>query len=431
MDKEYKNRKETRGDIQEVLGNIPSWLLNWGITIVSVFILFILIGANIIKYPDVISVPMTLTGRIPSLEVVAKTNGKLEYIYVSDKQHVQSGDLLAIIENDANTNDVIYLKALLNRYENIDSLYLNLTNRKLILGNMQPLYTSFLNVLGDYKHFINLNYYPQKAQSVGIQTESYRESLSILIKQKEIAEQQLILSQQQLKRDSILIIKGILSTQDFEKTQDNYLNSLSKLKTVDVSIQNIKAQINQSTENLLEVENLYQEKEQTYKIDFISKMSELMNGIRIWENNFTLVAPTEGTISFFKYWHKGQNIKSLDIAFTILPIEKSKLIGKALLPMTGAGKVDIGQMVNIHFLSYPDEEFGVVRGVVENISLLPTESYYSIEIHFPNDLKTSYNKELPINQEMQAQADIITDDLTLFERFFMPLKKIINESTNL
>lgn len=136
MNKEYKNRKETRGDIQEVLGNIPSWLLNWGITIVSVFILFILIGANIIKYPDVISVPMTLTGRIPSLEVVAKTNGKLEYIYVSDKQHVQSGDILAIIENDANTNDVIYLKALLNRYENIDSLYLNLTNRKLILGNI-------------------------------------------------------------------------------------------------------------------------------------------------------------------------------------------------------------------------------------------------------------------------------------------------------
>ncbi|MBF0575456.1 hypothetical protein [Dysgonomonas sp. GY617] len=56
--------------------NIPSWLLNWGITIVSVFILFILIGANIIKYPDVISVPVKLTGRIPSLEVVAKTNGK-------------------------------------------------------------------------------------------------------------------------------------------------------------------------------------------------------------------------------------------------------------------------------------------------------------------------------------------------------------------
>ena len=48
-----------------------------------------------------------------------------------------------------------------------------------------------------------------------------------------------------------------------------------------------------------------------------------------------------------------------------------------------------------------------------------------VEISFPNRLKTTYNKELPLSQEMTARADIITEDTRLLEQFFLPLKQVL------
>lgn len=91
------------------------------------------------------------------------------------------------------------------------------------------------------------------------------------------------------------------------------------------------------------------------------------------------------------------------------------------------GKVKVGQRVIIRFTNYPDQEFGIVNGVVTSISLVPMEDNYMVEIGLPDGLLTNYHKTLPVSQEMQAQADIVTEDLRLIERFFMPLKKIFKE----
>jgi HlyD family secretion protein len=53
---------------------------------------------------------------------------------------------------------------------------------------------------------------------------------------------------------------------------------------------------------------------------------------------------------------------------------------------------------------------------------------YTLEVALPNGLTTTYGKELKFSQEMQAAADIITDDMRLIERLFMPIKKIFAES---
>jgi len=68
-----------------------------------------------------------------------------------------------------------------------------------------------------------------------------------------------------------------------------------------------------------------------------------------------------------------------------------------------------------------------VRGKVSNISVVSSGDSYTLEVSFPNGLMTTYGKELPFYQEMYATSEIITEDLRLLERFFMPLKKIFNE----
>ena len=70
--------------------------------------------------------------------------------------------------------------------------------------------------------------------------------------------------------------------------------------------------------------------------------------------------------------------------------------------------------------------------MVKNISLVPSQNgqtaNYTVEISFPERLTTTYKKELPYLQNMQGQADIITEDISLLERFILPIKKILKES---
>ena len=40
------------GEFQEVLGEVPSWILRWGITTIASVIGILLIGSAVFKYPD-------------------------------------------------------------------------------------------------------------------------------------------------------------------------------------------------------------------------------------------------------------------------------------------------------------------------------------------------------------------------------------------
>ena len=55
-------------------------------------------------------------------------------------------------------------------------------------------------------------------------------------------------------------------------------------------------------------------------------------------------------------------------------------------------------------------------------------AYYAVEISLSDKLITTYKKELPYLPNMQGQADIITDDLSLLERFVLPIKRVLTES---
>jgi len=146
-----------------------------------------------------------------------------------------------------------------------------------------------------------------------------------------------------------------------------------------------------------------------------------------------LQSPVAGKITFNGYWIINQNVNAGDEVFTVIPNNSTAdIIGKALLPIARSGKVKAGQKVNIRLENFPDNEYGILRGVVKNISLVPSQTgqtaNYTVEINLPEGLTTTYKKELPYLQNMQGQADIITEDISLLERFILPVKKVIKES---
>jgi HlyD family secretion protein len=189
----------------------------------------------------------------------------------------------------------------------------------------------------------------------------------------------------------------------------------------------MQIQIGDLETTLLDLELQQTERESVLQQNYRTGAEQLMNAIHGWELNYCLTAPIDGKVTFTKYWSENQYVQAGETVCTVVPSEKESLIGKALLPIQRSGKVQEGQRVIIRFANFPDQEFGVVNGTVKSISLVPTENNYQVEIALPEGLMTNYRKTLPVSYEMKASADIVTEDLRLIERFFMPLKRVIKE----
>lgn len=417
-------------EFQDVLGNVPSWILRWGITLVALIMLLLLIGSALFKYPDTISATVTLTSLQPTATVVAKSSGKIQRIFVKDNDTISSGTYLALIENTARMEDVQYIKHFLaeNLWER-DSLVL--PRKKINVGTLQSLYSSYYMALSEYIHFIETNYYPRKIEMMKQKirrNEAYYQKMS---KQREIIEKQLKINERQYQRDYDLQKKKAISDIELENTYEQYLQGQLSKENMELSLEGQDMQLEQMYETLFDIEFQYEDKKNSLEMQLKSLTMQLQTGIADWEMMYLLKSPVDGKITFTNYWVENQNIIAGDKAFNIVPVHSGSYIGRALLPAERSGKVEVGQQVNIKFNNFPDNEFGIVTGIVKNISLVATEvekeRNYLIEISLPQGLLTSYKKELPFVPEMEGEAQIITKDLSLLERFLMPMKRVLTE----
>jgi multidrug resistance efflux pump len=427
QDKEVELRSE---EVQEVLGSVPSWILRRGITLLALIVIVLIVGSWFFKYPEIISSPLVLTTATPPAGIVAKTSGKIIELRVTDQQFVKKGDCLAIIENPASYNDVLFLeKEIKEILMSVSSEKpRNLSREDLKLGALQAAYSGFLLNLKNYNKFIELNYYPQKISALKQLISANKTHYQSTLKQKEIVLKQHELEQRIFDREAYLKKREMISEEESDKAKGQLLQSNMSLQNMQSTLEGLQIQILQMDGNLVDLQQQYLEKKNTQLSELNATANQLQNEIRSWEMSYLLISPLDGKITFSNYWCINQNVTAGQVIFSVVPKVQTELIGKAQLPAERSGKVKTGQRVNIHFVNYPDNEYGMVQGVVNRISLIPTEGKYTVEVKFPQGLMTSYGRKLPLSYEMTANADIVTDDLRLIEQFFLPLKRVFKEN---
>lgn len=62
MEKRNKDIELRSEEVQEVMGQVPAWIVRWGITLLFLVVVALLVGSCFFKYPDVITADMTLIG---------------------------------------------------------------------------------------------------------------------------------------------------------------------------------------------------------------------------------------------------------------------------------------------------------------------------------------------------------------------------------
>lgn len=435
-EKKYKDIELRSEEVQEVMSQIPPWILRRGITALFVTVLTLLIGSWFFKYPDVIKADITVTSLEPPASIIARSTGKIDQIYVGNNQHVSVQTPLAVIQNPANSHDILSLIRTMSEwetsgysYESTDKLF---AEKPLSLGTIQSVYAAFLSSLSDYRNYKTLNYYPQKIALQKQQLTAQKEYHDHIIKQAPIVNEQFQTSKSIFERDSILISKKVISGNEYDISKNSFLQSKQAYLLFDASLKQSEIQLIKGEESLLDLQQQATELERKYQLSLQNAAEALNAQLKAWERDYLLMSPINGIVNQMGVWSKNQNVKVGETIFTVVPTEQDKPKGKALLPIQGAGKVRVGQRVNVRINNFPDQEFGYLIGKVESISSVPTaEGFYVVEIDFPHGMQTNYDKTLPITQQMQGSADIITEDLRLMERFFMPVKKLLKNQKNI
>lgn len=118
MEKEtYKDIELRSEEVQEVMNRIPPSILRYGIGILSSIVVVLLIGSALFHYPETVQVVVTLSTQNPPAYIKCTTGGKLGNLYVTNGQQVKKGDVLAVMENIAHTEDILRLRACLTDWQ--------------------------------------------------------------------------------------------------------------------------------------------------------------------------------------------------------------------------------------------------------------------------------------------------------------------------
>jgi HlyD family secretion protein len=295
------------------------------------------------------------------------------------------------------------------------------------LGTIQSDYSIFLKAYRDYMEFVRIDYHQRKIQTARSELEKQREYSQSLSERATIQQEAYDIASNQFNRDFTLIEQGVISDADLEKSRKAMLTERNKHQEIISDMAENNISIARTQNQMLDLEL----KQQEENSGMISALEEAYNNLKAsissWEQNFLLLAPVSGSVTFTKFWSENQNVKAGETVLTIIPAESGSLVGKISLPLAGAGKVKNGDQVNIQFDNYPHLEYGMVKGYVSNISEVPEEGFYTVEVEFPDGLRTYYDYEIHASQNMQGNAQIMTDKKRMLIRVLEPIRSAVSK----
>ncbi|MPM20048.1 hypothetical protein SDC9_66475 [bioreactor metagenome] len=422
---EIKKIELRSNEVQEILSRPPRRLIRYGTSVICGILALLIAGSFFFNFPDIISGDAVITTENPPVWVVARASGFIKELNCSDKRKVNAGDVLAIIENPASTEDIKRLSEIVNLTTINDSVIqipMDSLQHNFVLGDIQADFSTFIDAHTEYRNFIQSNLIEQEKELINKQILSRKTFIANLKKQLENRQKEYKIVLSVYLREKKLFEQKVISDYDLEKAEQTYLNAQQEIQQLKTSLSQedvVSSQLSASYDKL----NVQYSKEKYHLVSSLkSAMEGLKSAIEQWQHNYVLVAPSSGSVTFNNVWKQNQHVGIGDKVFAIISDHPGEIIARVKVPVGGSGKVITGQKVNIKVVGYPYLEYGLIIGKIKNISLVPNDKNYMVEVSIDQNLITTNKKQLRFTGELAGTADIITENRSLIERIFSPIK---------
>lgn len=416
-------------EVQEIIATPPAWLIRWGITIVFILISLILLLSFLVKYPDYIQAKVLVTTMEPIERVEARVSGQIEKLFIGNREQIKSGQPLAGMKSTAKLDDILFLKETLetasfgkdnNYYFPIDSL------SNMVYGEVEISYLEFERNYMEYWLLQELQ--PHKGQLEGNQKSlmEINNRIKSQVAQKDLLERRLMLVKIDFERNKGLHKDGIIADKDFESREIEYLQMQEQVNNMVIAISQMQEALSMANQIRRTTAIDKQEEETRTLINMVQSYHSLKRAVRDWEYSYLMTSSIGGIVSFQRIWGNNQQVNSGELVFTVLPENKSDFLASMKITAQNAGKVKVGQRVLIKLDNYPFQQFGALIGKITNISVSPDDEFnYLVYASLPQGTTTSYKREIPFNQELLGNAEIITEELSVAERLFFKFRSLI------
>jgi len=218
--------------------------------------------------------------------------------------------------------------------------------------------------------------------------------------------------------NKILLDEKVISAEEYREENSKYL---SKKMTIPQLNSNILSNQNMQRDKLTELEQLKHDIIQQ-KIIFEQALRTLKSNIDGWIHNYIIQTPLDGTVFFTMQLQQNDFIEAGKLLGYINPPD-SKFYVEISLPQNNSGKVDTGMKAQLRFDAYPYQETGIVKGTVDYISPIATDSGFLATVRLENGLFTNLKRKIQFKNGLRAQVLIITKNMRLLQRMYYSVVK--------
>jgi multidrug resistance efflux pump len=417
-------------EVQYLLGKPPEWILRRGTGITMAGAILAIVVAWFIRYPDVVTAPVSIVTDRPAIRLVSVSGGTIADVLVKEKDQVAAGDVLICIDNPANWEHVLALEQQLDAFLSDSLSSSDPTTENLLsdweLGSMQSSYSEWLAELEKFLLGRGRLYSIQSVAALRQQIKDLQLLNSSLQQQEETAKKEMELAELRLTRSEAKFKQGAIKEPELQIDKEIHLDKKSKVEALQTEQLNNQVKIGNLRKELADMGFSQLGGMRSSDIRLQELTRNLKSEILFWKQNHLVMAPVDGIVSLASNWTNGQYLQPGQEVVTLLaPEGQGNIHAQGLLPTTGAGKVAQGMSVRIRLAGFPYKEYGVLTGHVRDIALAPvstdTAPSYRIDIELPDGLKTNYDRSLPLLRESQGTAYIITERRNLLQRLFEPL----------
>lgn len=245
-DGDIDNRSEA---VRDYLEQVPSGLTRWGSAVISSILLIAILLTWLIRYPTVVRTDFKLTTQLAPKPVVARIDGRLEKLLVTNNQLVSPGQLLGFLESAARHEEVLQLETELKKvhrlfdkgdFNSFDTLKLTPLES---LGDVQASYQNFRQQFAQLYSLLGKGYYNVKIELLKRDIAELEEMNQHQKSQYQLYKRDASLAESEFAMNQKLFADKVIAKLDLDKEESKMLAKKLPLRNIETSILNNKAQI--------------------------------------------------------------------------------------------------------------------------------------------------------------------------------------------
>ncbi|MFL9485013.1 HlyD family efflux transporter periplasmic adaptor subunit [Chitinophagaceae bacterium LWZ2-11] len=414
-------------ELQDVVGRPPGGIIRWGTSMIFVVLIIMLSVGILVKYADVLSGPFLLSASNAPKSVIAHTDGKLQALFVKERDSVRQGQVLAYMESNANHPEVIKLS------EDLQHLWLLIQDDKWEniaqfhpadykhLGELQSAYQQFIVTYIQLDAFLKKGMYVQKKKLLGQELINLDAMHQNYLSQQKIYQQALEIAEEHLSATKKMYEEKVVPLLDYKKEIGDCLSKKLPIENLNQTLTTNENDIANKQQEMVQLEQQFNDQ----KGSFLQALNTLTSNTDDWKKKFLLTAPVAGLITWPTLLQVAEDVKNEQELFYVTPFI-TNYYGEVKVAQENFGKLQLNQQVLITLDGYPYQEYGKLTGIVNFISKMPDKNgQYYAAVNFSNGLITDRNMPVNFQNGLSGTAEIITQKTRLIYKMLYTMREVL------